>query len=26
LNQPDTVAQWLIDNGNRFEYDPADHA
>jgi molybdopterin-guanine dinucleotide biosynthesis protein B len=22
LNQPDTVAQWLVDNGHRFEYDP----
>jgi molybdopterin-guanine dinucleotide biosynthesis protein B len=26
LNQPDAVAQWLVDNGDRFEYDPATHA
>jgi molybdopterin-guanine dinucleotide biosynthesis adapter protein len=22
LNQPDAVAQWLVDNGDRFDYDP----
>jgi molybdopterin-guanine dinucleotide biosynthesis adapter protein len=22
LNDPDGVAQWLVDNGDRFEYDP----
>jgi molybdopterin-guanine dinucleotide biosynthesis adapter protein len=22
LNDPDAVAQWLVDNGDRFEYDP----
>jgi molybdopterin-guanine dinucleotide biosynthesis protein B len=22
LNDPDTVAQWLVDNGDRFDYDP----
>ena len=22
LNDPDTVAQWLVDNGDRFEYRP----
>ena len=22
LNDPDAVAQWLIDNGHRFDYDP----
>ena len=22
LNDPDAVAQWLVDNGHRFEYDP----
>ncbi|WP_395686900.1 molybdopterin-guanine dinucleotide biosynthesis protein B [Caenimonas koreensis] len=22
LNQPDTLAQWLVDNGQRFGYDP----
>ncbi len=21
LNQPDAIAQWLVDNGNRFDYD-----
>jgi molybdopterin-guanine dinucleotide biosynthesis protein B len=26
LNDPDTVAQWLVDNGERFEYDPAAYA
>ncbi len=22
LNDPDAVAQWLVDNGDRFDYDP----
>jgi molybdopterin-guanine dinucleotide biosynthesis adapter protein len=22
LNDPDAVAQWLVDNGSRFDYDP----
>lgn len=22
LNDPDALAQWLVDNGHRFEYDP----
>ena len=22
LNDPDGIAQWLVDNGDRFEYDP----
>ncbi|MBC5766153.1 molybdopterin-guanine dinucleotide biosynthesis protein B [Ramlibacter albus] len=22
LNDPDAIAQWLVDNGERFEYDP----
>jgi len=22
LNDPDAVAQWLVDNGHRFDYDP----
>jgi molybdopterin-guanine dinucleotide biosynthesis adapter protein len=22
INDPDTLAQWLVDNGHRFEYDP----
>jgi molybdopterin-guanine dinucleotide biosynthesis protein B len=26
LNDADTVAQWLIDNGDRFEYDPERYA
>ncbi len=26
LNQPNAVAQWLVDNGDRFEYDPATYA
>ena len=26
LNQPDDVAQWLVDNGHRFEYDPVAYA
>jgi molybdopterin-guanine dinucleotide biosynthesis protein B len=26
LNDPETVAQWLVDNGERFEYDPANYA
>ncbi len=26
LNQPDAVAQWLVDNGDRFEYDPFAYA
>jgi molybdopterin-guanine dinucleotide biosynthesis protein B len=26
LNDPDSVAEWLVDNGDRFEYDPATHA
>jgi molybdopterin-guanine dinucleotide biosynthesis adapter protein len=26
LNDPDALAQWLVDNGDRFEYDPEMHA
>ena len=26
LNQPDAVAQWLVDNGHRFDYDPESYA
>lgn len=26
LNDPDAVAQWLVDNGERFEYDPERYA
>jgi molybdopterin-guanine dinucleotide biosynthesis protein B len=26
LNQPDAVAQWLVDNGERFDYDPEKYA
>ncbi len=26
LNDPDAVAQWLVDNGDRFEYDPERYA
>jgi molybdopterin-guanine dinucleotide biosynthesis protein B len=26
LNDPDSVAEWLVDNGDRFEYDPATYA
>ena len=26
LNDPDAVAQWLVDNGHRFDYDPERHA
>jgi molybdopterin-guanine dinucleotide biosynthesis protein B len=26
LNDPDTVAQWLVDNGHRFDYDPEKYA
>lgn len=26
LNDPDAVAQWLVDNGHRFEYDPERYA
>lgn len=26
LNDPDAVAQWLVDNGDRFEYDPEKYA
>lgn len=26
LNDPDAVAQWLIDNGDRFDYDPERYA
>jgi molybdopterin-guanine dinucleotide biosynthesis protein B len=22
LNDPDSVAHWLVDNGHRFDYDP----
>lgn len=26
LNDPDAMAQWLVDNGHRFEYDPEMYA
>ncbi|HEY0823232.1 MAG TPA: molybdopterin-guanine dinucleotide biosynthesis protein B [Ramlibacter sp.] len=26
LNDPDAIAQWLVDNGERFEYDPERYA
>jgi molybdopterin-guanine dinucleotide biosynthesis protein B len=26
LNDPDAVAQWLVENGDRFEYDPEMYA
>jgi molybdopterin-guanine dinucleotide biosynthesis protein B len=26
LNEPDAVAQWLVDNGDRFDYDPDKYA
>jgi molybdopterin-guanine dinucleotide biosynthesis protein B len=26
LNEPDAVAQWLVDNGDRFDYDPEKYA
>ena len=26
LNDPDALAQWLVDNGDRFEYDPERYA
>jgi len=26
LNHPDAVAQWLVENGDRFEYDPERYA
>ena len=26
VNQPDAVAQWLVDNGHRFDYDPESFA
>lgn len=26
LNDPDAVAQWLVENGHRFEYDPERYA
>jgi molybdopterin-guanine dinucleotide biosynthesis protein B len=26
LNDPDSVAEWLVDNGDRFEYDPSTYA
>ena len=26
LNQPDAVAQWLVDNGDRFDYHPERYA
>jgi molybdopterin-guanine dinucleotide biosynthesis adapter protein len=26
LNDPDAVAQWLVDNGERFDYDPERYA
>lgn len=26
LNDPDAVAQWLADNGDRFDYDPEKYA
>ncbi len=25
VNSPDSVAQWLVDHGDRFEYDPEKH-
>jgi molybdopterin-guanine dinucleotide biosynthesis protein B len=26
LNDPDGIAQWLVDNGERFDYDPEKYA
>jgi len=26
LNDPDALAQWLVENGDRFEYDPEKYA
>jgi molybdopterin-guanine dinucleotide biosynthesis adapter protein len=26
LNDPDAIAQWLVDNGHRFDYDPERYA
>jgi molybdopterin-guanine dinucleotide biosynthesis protein B len=26
LNDPDAVAQWLVENGDRFDYDPEHYA
>jgi molybdopterin-guanine dinucleotide biosynthesis protein B len=26
LNQPDAIAQWLVDSGDRFEYDAESYA
>lgn len=26
LNDPDAIAQWLVENGDRFEYDPENYA
>jgi molybdopterin-guanine dinucleotide biosynthesis protein B len=26
LNDPDAIAQWLVDNGDRFDYDPEKYA
>lgn len=26
LNRPDAIAQWLVDSGHRFEYDPENYA
>jgi molybdopterin-guanine dinucleotide biosynthesis protein B len=26
LNEPDAVAQWLVENGDRFDYDPEKYA
>ena len=26
LNHPDAVAQWLVENGDRFDYDPEKYA
>jgi molybdopterin-guanine dinucleotide biosynthesis adapter protein len=26
LNDPDAIAQWLVDNGDRFDYDPERYA
>jgi len=26
LNDPDALAQWLVDNGDRFEYHPESYA
>jgi molybdopterin-guanine dinucleotide biosynthesis protein B len=26
LNDPDALAQWLVENGDRFDYDPENYA